>query len=59
MLQLFEARSIGDLKSDINGFLSSHSDLEITAISHCNVVGTGPLGGFKLWNALVYFKPKK
>jgi len=58
MLELFEARSIKELKSTISNYLSNKSELEIVTISHCNVEQTGPLGGYNLWNALVYFRKK-
>ena len=58
MVELLEARSIKELKTEIQICLSRNKDYDAVAISHCNVAKTGPMGGFNLWNALVIFKKK-
>lgn len=57
MVKLFSVLNADKLEPTINDFLKKNPNLEITAISHANVVKTGIFSWFQ-WNALVVFKVK-
>ena len=57
MVKVFDALVVGDLEKQINAFGNTNPHLEIVAISHANVVKTGPLSFFQ-WNAIVVYRRK-